>query len=251
MEEVRATMGTGSAGSESSGYTGSGSGSAGVRTIYRARFKHGIPAAKAATQSRVTAAVSEVLTRRSTTRYFEMQFVNPLLIAVYDDLSAIARHDYFGEPASDLFDHLTVDSGATFLPRLAHQIVGTHAGHTKDQRLREVATSSVEDVFCRWVRDDVDVFLMASRAQVAGSYDPLVADSLLGYFLGGLVQRVLVRESPEHLPPDARQRLKEESQRRADNAIDTYLTMHPTPRMRDFFRYASSRPQWLLKEIAK
>lgn len=244
-------MGTGSAGSEGSGYAGSGGG---VGAISKGRYRGGSLVMKIARPMAVSAAVSKELSRRATTQHFEQQFTNPLLVAVYDDLSLIARQNYFGDPTSDLFAHLQVDPGGGFMPRLAHAIVDAQSPLLNDRRAREIATSSVEGVFCRLIHDDLDKFLVATRVEIADSYDPIAGSSLLGYFLSDLIYRVIVREVLEHLPPEATHLLQGETRRRADRVIDAYRAMgtaNSEPRYRDFFRYVSSHPQWMLKEIAK
>ena len=244
-------MGTGSAGGGSGGgWSGGGPGTSGFGNY---QFDGDTVTKNTPSQAGIRDEITALLSSRSISAYLRRQFTSPLVASVYGYLIDVAEHRTDADPLECLPPGFQVDPGPGFLVRLADALAGAGAESEPDGSVRGTVRMCLEDFLIHAIGDNPELYTSATRREALEHLDRSVLGRTLGYFLTGLIIRLLERESPESLPAEVEIRLHAEAQRRADQAIGRFekeFVAMQRGRHRDFFAIVASQPSWFLKEIA-
>jgi hypothetical protein len=215
-------MGTGSFGGFGGG---GGSGTGGFRSGAGGYVSRN-GAIKAATIAREqmraeVRAVLKAMPREYVVRYC----ASPFTQAAFEEMFWLRVELQENQRWDNLHERFGIDGGPGCLFRFAGAIYRIFAPSEPDQRVRESASTSLEDFLLRLVRDDIDVFLHGDAKAVLENLDPAVFKTTSGHFLMFLFWRMLERES-ERLPPESELQLRDIAQEIADRVIGKFEVRH-------------------------
>lgn len=196
-------MGTGS-------YGGGGGGSATSGGVGRSggeyRSRDGKLIGGTVSSSAMATHVREVM--RSIPREYLTKYVTSALAQnIYKELFNLHVDLVTNRSWSGIERRLGVASGPGCLISVAHALIARYGSEERDLRVRETMSNAVEDFLMRVVRDDPDILLSGTTAQVLDAVDPQVFRSTAGYFLTFVILRMLEREH-ERLPAKGQAQLR-------------------------------------------
>ncbi len=242
-------MGSGSSGGGGGGGGGGGSGGGGY-----GGYKYGGGGAKAVSkpmdaQKQAFQGVISKLAQEYLLSYFD----NPLVRDAYRNLFLIGVDLNQNKAWDGIKERHGVDGGAGCLRALANKIVDQAGLAGVTSKAKADCRVAVEDFLMRAVGGRLSVFWKGNAADVLKNVDANAFKSTSGYFLGGLINKVMEREE-QALPPDAKASLLTMSQSKADEIIHSFESRFKDVNQvsyRRLFDVIHDDPAWFVAQLRK
>ena len=139
--------------------------------------------------------------------YLTKYVSSPLAQNIYKELFSLHVDLVTNHSWSGVERRLAIPSGPGCLISVARALMARYGSEERDLRVKETMSNAVEDFLMRVVRDDPDILLSGTAAQVLRAVDPQVFKSTAGYFLTFVILRMLEREH-ERLPTHGQGQLR-------------------------------------------
>jgi hypothetical protein len=205
--------GSGSFGAGGSGSTGSGSSRSRTKAAGGSKGSGGSVAQlvesllrltwnvnKDPTLSGARKVLSEMLQDRGRREFFLTVLRSPFVQGVLKDLIALSRQVRSQVKWSAIAAKYQLNVAEASLSALARALVREHQSRSIDERHLEIVRLVLSDIFLKAVGNDLAVFQRTTPDKLAARFDTKVLASISGYYLSGLMRRVVRKDIMEMSP---------------------------------------------------
>jgi hypothetical protein len=246
-------MGSGSYGGGGGGGSGSGvgrGGGGGAGGLGSIQFGGGVLKDSVVGASEVENDIKRILSNLPR-EYIQKQFCNPLIRFVYEQLFRLSVELFQNKSWSGVEKRYGVADQEGCLNRWANAVITQVQEQEPNQKIREVARSSLEDFLLLALDNDLDLFLKGTSKKVLQDLNQKIFDSTSAYFLSFMIWRIVEREK-ERLPSVKEALLRTAAQQRADRIVNSFKNKFYAKEQttyRDLFRVLCENFDWFLPEL--
>jgi hypothetical protein len=205
--------GSGSYGAGGSGSTGSGSLGSSNNSSSGSKSSAGSVAQLIASLLRLTKSVnkdpslsgarkvlSEMLQDRGRREFFLGVLNSPFVQGVFEDLLALSREVVKEVDWSAIAAKYQLNAAEASLSAYARALVRQHQSRSTDERHLEIVRLVLSDIFLKAVGNDLALFQRTTPVALAAKFDIKVLASISGFYLSGLMRRVVRKDIMEMSP---------------------------------------------------